>query len=713
MLVDMRVKESSGVGQGVESEHLRGQEGRANLGRDLALELRGRRAWLYRRGLLIKDLELSDPVATRLFVVEAVELGAKQSRLATALGISRQTIHNYRQIKKYFGLEGLIRGYSLEQDQRRQRRKHAGLKGNKAKAVAAIRQCEHDRCRQLQRRQGEFNFSFGPDTEARKVAANQQPFFEEHEWVATRYAGVCTYVICLIAVWRWLALVIGHFGQAYKIFLVFLLMAARNIRSLEQMKNVRLREAGVILGLQRVLSKPKLWEWFYAAAEKGISRRLLQDYFTHQIRSGLVGVWMWFTDGHRLPYTGEERVHHSYNTQRRMPMPGHTNLVTSDTDGRIVDFEIQEGQGDLRLQILRLPAKWAELLKSEKTIQVFDREGYGAPFFSALVMDGIPFVTWDKNVNAQSLADIAPQKFVHEFEFNAKIYRVFEKDRMFTYKPQEPENSQTEKEAHSFALRRIYIWNQKSNRRTCGLAWTDEPQISTEDCTRAILSRWGASENTFKHCRDRHPLHYHPGFKLVESERQKIANPAVKEKQRLLGRLKKQLHALREKLGKANEVLNKDGTPRQNSRREQLKQDISEKEAELQRLKNEKRALPETVDVSTLEEYKSFKRIDTEGKNLFDFVTCSVWNARKQMVAWLRPVFGNDDEVVDLFYAITACHGWIKSTPTEVVVRLEPLQQARRRAAQEQLCRRLTGLLAQAPMGKWLVIEVGESPLEG
>jgi len=67
--------------------------------------------------------------------------------------------------------------------------------------------------------------------------------------------------------------------------------------------------------------------------------------------------------------------------------------------------------------------------------------------------------------------------------------------------------------------------------------------------------------------------------------------------------------------------------------------------------------------------------------------------------------------VVDLFYAITNCHGWIKSTPKEVIVRLEPMQQRDRRMAQEELCRKLTTLGAQTPNGKWLKIEVGKSPL--
>jgi hypothetical protein len=28
-----------------------------------------------------------------------------------------------------------------------------------------------------------------------------------------------------------------------------------------------------------------------------------------------------------LPYTGKEKVHYSYNTQRRMPVPGRTSQV--------------------------------------------------------------------------------------------------------------------------------------------------------------------------------------------------------------------------------------------------------------------------------------------------------------------------------------------------------------------------------------------------
>jgi hypothetical protein len=654
-------------------------------------------AALYRHGTYIKAVDLSDRIAKRLFVVEIIEMGACKSRVASTLKMSRQTIHNYLEIKKYFGLEGLVHGYSPSESKslRKQRKENEKKRcaGNKAKQVAQIRKQEREKQEQRQ-----LHFSFGPEGHEQTVGVAEQPFLEEHDWEATRYAGVFSYLIPLITEWKWLQLVMGYFGSLYKIFMVFVLMAAHNIRSIEQIKNIRSREAGIVLGIGRVPSKPKIWEWFYGAAEKKVSHLLLLDYFRYQIRAGLVGIWLWFTDGHLLPYTGKGAVHFSFNTQRRMPVPGQTSLVTCDSRGRIVDFEIQEGKGDLRNHIVALSQKWAEEIP-DRAVMVFDREGYGAGFFSALVLEGIPFVTWDKHVDSKELAKLEEEKFTEEFELNGKKYSVFEGKKTFTYTPDDPDRSK-----HSFILRRIYIWNRTSGRRACGLAWDAQKGMSIVDCAYAILSRWGASENTFKHINNRHPLHYHPGFSLVTSDNQQISNPAIKKKQSMINRLKKALGKDYEKLAKSAQVLNKDCSPRKNSLRDRLKKNIQEQEKELLALQKQKEQLPLKLDVSSLQDYKSFEKIDNEGKYLFDFALSSVWNVRKQMVDWLRPFFNQENELVDLFYAITDCHGWIKSTKNEVIVRLEPLQQPKRRLAQEQLCRKLTNLGAQTPKGKWLII---------
>jgi len=85
-----------------------------------------------------------------------------------------------------------------------------------------------------------------------------------------------------------------------------------------------------------------------------------------------------------------------------------------------------------------------------------------------------------------------------------------------------------------------------------------------------------------------------------------------------------------------------------------------------------------------------------------------IWNARKQMVDWLKPFIGEEEEIVDLFYAIANCQGWVKTTRDRVIVRLEPLEQPKLRMAQEQLCRQLTNLGVVTLKGKWMFIEVGD-----
>ncbi|MCP4991747.1 MAG: hypothetical protein GY928_38510, partial [Colwellia sp.] len=186
-------------------------------------------------------------------------------------------------------------------------------------------------------------------------------------------------------------------------------------------------------------------------------------------------------------YTSKEKVHYSYNTQRRMPVPGRTNQVTCDGSGRIVDFEIQEGKGNMKQWILDVADKWQPELAT-RPVAVFDREGYDAGFFSRLISDGRPFVSWEKNVDAQRLAAIEAQRFATDFTFNDKRYSVFEQPKAFSYTAEE------QGETHTFTLRHIHIWNRSSDRRTCALVYADAALLSLEDATRAILSRWGASE---------------------------------------------------------------------------------------------------------------------------------------------------------------------------------------------------------------------------
>ncbi|MCI5180906.1 MAG: hypothetical protein D3911_16620, partial [Candidatus Electrothrix sp. AW3_4] len=347
------------------------------------------------------------------------------------------------------------------------------------------------------------------------------------------------------------------------------------------------------------------WEWFYRAAHLQVGQKVLDDFFRYQIRAGLVGCSFLFTDGHLLPYSGKSKVHCGFSTQRSTPLPGQTNIVTCDLSGRIVDFNIQEGLGDLRRHISDLSAKWSEEMPGG-VIHVFDREGYGGDFFYGLREKGICFVTWDKHVDRGKLAEIPEDQFTEKMEVNGKQYRYFEQSKEFTV-------TTNEDEKETFSLRRIILWNVTAKRRTAGLAYTADYEISSEDCVVGILNRWGASENTFKHIKERHPYHYHPGFALVESENQEIANPILKELKVIIKKTKQKIVKLKSKLTDIKPSFKKDGSARKNSAHVKLKEEISEHELVLDQTQDEAKQEPERVETSDIENYQKFKRVDNEG----------------------------------------------------------------------------------------------------
>jgi hypothetical protein len=178
------------------------------------------------------------------------------------------------------------------------------------------------------------------------------------------------------------------------------------------------------------------WGWFYGVAKTRRAEALLAAFFADQLQRGLVRTAVWFTDGHLLPYSGEHKVHVSYHTQRCLPAPGQTNLVTCDGRGRVVCFEIQEGKGDLRARILALGAYARSQLPGMLPVQVFDREGDGLGFFAALVGQQTPFVTWEKNADHQRLLALEEQHFTHALRLNGTDYCLLEETKACPYCPE-------------------------------------------------------------------------------------------------------------------------------------------------------------------------------------------------------------------------------------------------------------------------------------
>jgi hypothetical protein len=97
-----------------EQESVQDRGERFELGRGYSLYLpHGPRGQgdVYHHGSLSKRVYLRDKAARRLLVVELLQHGVNQTRLAEALKLSRQTLHNYPESYREFGVHGLLHGY--------------------------------------------------------------------------------------------------------------------------------------------------------------------------------------------------------------------------------------------------------------------------------------------------------------------------------------------------------------------------------------------------------------------------------------------------------------------------------------------------------------------------------------------------------------------------------------------------------------------------
>ncbi|MCK5538860.1 MAG: hypothetical protein KAI79_18685 [Bacteroidales bacterium] len=644
--------------------------------------------FLYRRDL---DWREKTPEFRLLIVLLVKDHNAHKTKLSNVFVLSRQAIDNWISSYEKDKLKGLINSTKNLGNSNRS-------KGNKAKQHASDRMIDKQNNKELE------PTLYDPIIpEVQDINDQDEPYAETMERQTNRYAGVFAVMILLVSNYKWFNWVVGFFGNTYKIFQIFVLMSIKNIRSIEQLKNIRLKEAGAIIGIGKIPSLPGVWDLFYQAAKKKLSALILYNFFSWQITGGFVSNRFWFTDGHVLPYSGNQKMHVIFNTKKREVEPGCMNFVSCDIQGRIIDFEIKEGGAGLRQHIIELHDKWQEhFSENEYPVHVFDREGDGCDFFYELVKRDCPFVTWEKNSDRKKLYNFPESDFTGKTTVNGVEYLYFEDQKEFI-------STDKKQEKHPFTLRRFYVINTSTQKRTSALAYNGKTELSEQDCIYAILNRWGASENTFKHMGNQQHTSYRPGFKLLTSENQTIPNPEIKVLDKKIKSNEKEYTRKCKILSEKDKKENKSGKVRANDAYSGLKIEIQKLKNEKLELTQQKSMLPEKIDVSGLEDYRSFKTHDNEGKNLFDFAGSLVWNARKNGVEILEQLYPFKNDVVDLFYAIINCQGTIQITDKEIRVILEPLQQASRRAAQIDFCKKITELGAKTRMKKSMIIQVDKA----
>jgi len=644
---------------------------------------------LYKNGAFVKEQILVPAIEKRLFVVDLVEKqGVTKTKLAECLGISRQSINNWVDIYQKYGSEGLINNTKDSWKKNPKR-----FTGNKARDLEAERQ----ELKQITERQ-ELTINFDIETqqvEEKYCGPANELYNEEFDYQENRYSGNLLYLSVLISNYNFLKQLSCIVGKYLWLPYLFVIMHINKIFSTEQLKVKFRKELGQIIGLKSLANIVKIREEITALTKEKKAGESIKIFIKKQIINGLVSIWRIFLDGHFVPYTGKEKVHKAYCTQRDMMMPGQTEFFGHDSSGNIVYFDIQEGKGDIIESFKQLSQDIKPFNKDVMPLVVVDREIWGVENFIDLTE--YRFVTWEKNCDKESLAKLPEEEFNLALTVNKKDYLLFEKKK--TYR------SATGK---IIELRRIISRNTHSG-ETFAIVTNDKTE-TTETIAESMLNRWGCSENSFKHMGVRTNMHNNPKLKTDnESSFQQIANPQYIELKKSLKEKKKELTDIRKQLGKKEPKLKKDGTPRQCLDREKKIKKRMQLEQEIRQISQQISKCHERVETSQVNE-KPFRSIDKEAKKWWNITETIFWNSRKQLARQLYNYLPDNRDLLPVLDAITSSRGWIKSTKDMLLVRLEPLETPRFRDAQTQLCRFLNSQKVKLPNGKLLQYDVANSP---
>lgn len=643
---------------------------------------------LYKNGQFVKEHTLFPAIEKRLFVVDLVDRqGVTRTSLANSLGISRQSINNWVDTYRKFGSTGLINNTKDSWKKNSKR-----FTGNKARDLEQERL--EDR-QELEKNTLAINFDKELEIEEKYCGAARSLYNEEFDYNENRYSGSMLYLGIADKSLNFLKQLSSIIDDYIWLPVMFLMMHVNKIHSVEQFKTAYKKEFGQIIGLKKLWNMDIVRQHIGELIDTGKAVEAKDKFIKSHIIRGIVSIWRIFLDGHFVPYTGKEKVHKGYFTQRDLMMPGRTEFFAHDSGSNIVYYDIQEGKGNIHESLRQTSQRLQSYNGGVPPLIVVDRELWGVDNF--LNLSDCRFVTWEKNCDKALLGKLPESRFTGKLELNESTYIVFEQHK--TYR------NPTGK---SIELRRIISRNIKDG-ETFAIVTNDKIE-NTETIADSMLNRWGCSENSFKHMGKRTKMHYNPLWKIQqESDNQQIANPEYLRLTKQLKEKKQKLSRIQKELGKKEPVLKKDGTPRKSPAREQKIEIRQKLEEEINQISHQIDQCSRRIDISPTNG-KKFKVIDNESKNWWNISEMVFWNMRRKLARQLYTYLPDNRDLLPVLDAITSSRGWIKSTKEVLIVRLEPLEVPRFKDAQIQLCRYLNNQKIRLPNGKLLQYDVGINP---
>jgi hypothetical protein len=429
----------------------------------------------------------------------------------------------------------------------------------------------------------------------------------------------------------------GFYGLD-SIFLLLALLAIARIRSLEQLRYEEPGEWGKLLGLDRIPEVRTLRAKLKALCENwGRALQWNAQLATEWIaQMTLANELFFYCDGHVRVYHGEQtRLPRHYVARERLCLQATTDYWIHAMDGQpflYINKEVDPGLiATLEQEVIPwLEANVPKTLELEQRLQedpcahwftvVFDREGYSPDLFQRLWNKRIAVLTYHKY----------PSEAWHEEEFQTYEVRLKDGERV-TMKLAE-RGTQLSNQRWVREIRKLSDQGHQTSILTTNF------QAGLATVAAALFARW-CQENFFRYMREHYGLD-----RLVEygtepiPDAVQVVNPEWRKLDSQIRSKAGQRYPLAAQFGAL--ALSPEPNPSEvekfQQRKGELRDQMESLEAEIEKLKQARKATAHHIAVKSLPEQDRFTRLRTERKHFVDTIKMIAYRAETTLASLLR-----------------------------------------------------------------------------
>jgi hypothetical protein len=476
---------------------------------------------------------------------------------------------------------------------------------------------------------------------------------------------------------------------------------ALRFRSLEDAKNGRRRDLGVLIGQPHAPSVLTLRTKVKALAESvdplAFSREMFRRYLA------LEPVWegLYYVDGHFCPYYGQHPTPCGWDAKRRLAVKGHTDVYLHDARGRALFFFSQPLNDSLARAIPAMVQEIRRVHGPQPFTLVFDRGGYSGDTFRFLQEQNIGFITYLKGRSARRR--YARKKFCSGwffFEGHRHTYQLFEKKTRVR---------------RVGSLRTILFLGDEGQQ--IPLLTNLAPTSRAAKVVHCLRLRW-RQENSFKFLSQHYAIdqivQYGAG---PETQDRLVPNPKRKALQQQIRARHQRIQALQAQLGRALDHNDESRRPTVRGLKiahARLRREIAQQRQVLARLENRLRHTPGRISAAQVGRTRALLREDR--RLIVNALKIAADNAERMLARRFDQSYQRPQDARSVFRALLQLPGQVTATaPDHLEVRLHrPDSEKVARALQHLLAdlnREQPRLLGNGPIFTFCLTDVNKNPL--